>query len=65
MTSLRIDSRGEFGEEIDRLTEAFFKDNEGLSAEEYVEKHGSEEYKKFVAETLARIDEAENRNQAL
>ena len=62
---MSIDTRGEFGEEIDRLTEAFFRDNEGLSVDEYYEKYASKEYKKFVAECIARIEEAERNNQAL
>ncbi len=49
---MSIDTRGEFGEEIDRLTEAFFRDNEGLSVDEYYEKYANNSFTPLDQQSL-------------
>ena len=48
-------------EEQEELDSNYIEDPEGLDPMEYFDKYASEDYKKWTAEEIARIDELEKR----
>ena len=53
-----LDSAGTYGEELEALTAAYERDNEGLSYKQFFEKHASEGYKRFTRETIEEVKSA-------